>query len=98
MVKSSEHYLPGNTAQMVSPERRLQAVYDTVEGLARVGIKCFTHFAPSEPFEGSFSQFMRFVEQVPVVADWWNRSSARQGLLLRLPWRSPIIRSSTSMW
>ena len=69
---------------MVSPERRLQAVHDAVEGLARVGMKCFTHFAPSEPFEGSFTQFMRFVEQVPVVADWWSRSSARQGAALAL--------------
>ena len=54
---------------MVSPERRLQAVHEAVEGLARVGMKCFTHFAPSEPFEGSFTQFMRYVEQVSVVAN-----------------------------
>ena len=69
---------------MVSPERRLQDVHDAVESLARVGIKCFTHFAPSEPFEGSLTQFMCFVEQVPVVADWWSRSSARQGASLAL--------------
>ena len=27
---------------------------------------------------------MRFVNQVPVVSDWWNRSSARQGAALAL--------------
>ena len=69
---------------MVSPECRLQAVHDAVEGLARVGMKCFTHFAPSEPFEGSFTQFMRFIEQVSVVANWWSRSSAHQGAALAL--------------
>ena len=55
-----------------------------MEGLARVGIKCFTHFAPNKPFEGSFTQFMHFIEQVPVVADWWNRSSAHHGASLAL--------------
>ena len=55
-----------------------------MESIARVGMKCFTHFALDEPFEGSFTQFMRFVEQVPVVADWWSRSSARQGAALAL--------------
>ena len=36
------------------------------------------------PFEGSFSQFMRFIEQVPVMVEWWNRSSAHQGASLAL--------------
>ena len=69
---------------MVSPERRLQAVHEAVDSIARVGFKCFAHFAPDENFEGSFKQFMRFVEQVPIVAEWWNRSSARQGASLAL--------------
>ena len=58
---------------------------DAVEDIVHVGMKCFSHFAPDEHFEGSFSQFMRFVNQVPVVSDWWNRSSARQGTSLALP-------------
>ena len=59
-------------------------MYDAVEDIAHLGMKCFTHFAPEEYFEGSFSQFMRFVNQVPVVVDWWSRSSARQGASLAL--------------
>ena len=55
-----------------------------VEDIAHLGLKCFTHFTPDESFEGRFSQFMRFVNQVPVVSDWWNRSSARQGASLAL--------------
>ena len=68
----------------MSPECRLQAVHEAVDSIARVGFKCFTHFAPAESFEGSFTQFMRFIEQVPIVAEWWNRSSARQGASLAL--------------
>ena len=59
-------------------------MHDTVEDIAHVGMKCFSHFAPDEHFEGSFSQFMHYVNQIPVVSDWWNRSSARQGMSLAL--------------
>ena len=59
-------------------------MHDAVEDIAHLGMKCFSHFALDERFEGSFSQFMRFVNQVPVVSDWWNRSSARQGASLAL--------------
>ena len=57
---------------------------DAAEDIVLVGLKCFLHLAPRESYEGTFTQFLRWVSQVPVVADWWNRSSARQGASLAL--------------
>jgi len=74
----------GESSELLTPELRLKRVHDAVEDIAHFGMKCFTHFAPDEHFEGSFSEFMRFVNQVPVVADWWSHSSARQGASLAL--------------
>ena len=74
----------GDAADLVSTERRLKALKDAADDITRIGIKCFLHLAPRESYEGSFTQFLRWVGQVPVVTDWWNRSSARQGAALAL--------------
>ena len=74
----------GHAANLVSTERKLTAVKDDAEDIVHVGMKCFMHLAPNESYEGTFAQFLRWVGQVPVVADWWNRSSARQGASLAL--------------
>ena len=60
----------GDAADLVSTERRLKALKDAAEDIVHVGLKCFLHLAPNESYEGTFTQFLRWVGQVPVVADW----------------------------
>ena len=74
----------GEAADIVSTERRLKALKNAADDIAHIGIKCFLHLAPREYYEGSFTQFLRWVGQVPIIVDWWNRSSARQGAALAL--------------
>ena len=59
----------GDAADLVSTERRLKALKDAAEDIVRVGLKCLLHLAPNESYEGTFTQFLRWVGQVPVVTD-----------------------------
>ena len=74
----------GETTDIISTEGRLKALKDAADDIANIGMKCFWHLAPRENYEGTFTQFLRWVGQVPIVVDWWNRSSARQGAALAL--------------
>ena len=74
----------GETADVINTDRRLKALKDAANDIVHTGVKCFLHLAPREFYEGSFAQFLRWVGQVPVVVDWWSRSSARQGAALAL--------------
>ena len=74
----------GESADTISTEGRLKALTDAVDDIANIGMKCFWHLAPRENYEGTFNQFLRWVGQVPIVVDWCNRSSDRQGAALAL--------------